>query len=115
MANAAVDYPPAINPKADINMADTTTTVPAWQTPPTTGPHPQTAEIIRQIDHYFSDDNLRQDAHLLGLIKEGNGTVSLNEVMGFKRMRKYKPSKSAGNSLSSSFSFCENQVDLWSI
>ena len=54
-------------------------------------PHPQAAQIIRQIDHYFSDENLRQDAHLLGLFKEGNGTVSLNEVLGFPKMRKFKP------------------------
>ena len=53
--------------------------------------HPQAAEILRQVNYYFSDENLRQDAHLLGLFKEGKGTVSLNEILGFSKMRKYKP------------------------
>lgn len=53
--------------------------------------HPQEAEIIRQVEYYFSDDNLRQDAHMLGLIKEGKGSMSLNELLGFPKMRKFKP------------------------
>ena len=48
-------------------------------------------ELIRQIDYYFSEENLPHDAHMLGLLKEGNGTVSFNEICGFKAMRKYKP------------------------
>lgn len=53
--------------------------------------HPRTADIIRQVEFYFSDDNLSQDAHLLGLFKEGNGSVSFNEICGFKKMRQFKP------------------------
>lgn len=34
--------------------------------------HPRAAEIIRQVEFYFGDDNLPHDAHLLGLFKEGN-------------------------------------------
>lgn len=52
------------------------------------------AEIVRQVDHYFSDINLRTDEHLLGCIKadpDGEGKVSIREILGFPRMRKYKP------------------------
>jgi hypothetical protein len=62
-----------------------------WQLPSSPAAHPQAADIVRQIDFYFSDENLCQDPHLLGLMKEGNGTVSLNEILGFPKMRKYKP------------------------
>lgn len=51
----------------------------------------EAAEIIRQVEHYFSEENLPHDAHLLGLFQEGEGTVSLNEICGFKAMRKFKP------------------------
>ncbi|USW57185.1 Putative argonaute-binding protein [Septoria linicola] len=55
-------------------------------------PHPDTAEIVRQTEYYFSDDNLAQDAHLLARTgPTGDGWVSINEIMGFKKMRKYRP------------------------
>lgn len=34
--------------------------------------HPRATEIVRQVEFYFGDENIRQDAHLLGLFKEGN-------------------------------------------
>lgn len=49
------------------------------------------AEILRQVEHYFSDENLQRDAHMLGKLEEGNGTVSVKHILGFPRMRKYKP------------------------
>ena len=72
------------------NPESASSTLASWEDPPPTL-HPEATEILRQIDHYFSEDSLRQDAHLLALFKEGNGTVSLNEILGFKKMRKFKP------------------------
>ena len=79
--------------QAAISASDNTdadTAVTNWQIPAAATEHPQAAEIVRQIDYYFSDDNLRQDAHLLAMFKEGNGTVSLSEVLRFPKMRKFK-------------------------
>ncbi|KXL50061.1 hypothetical protein M433DRAFT_163800 [Acidomyces richmondensis BFW] len=54
-------------------------------------PHPQADDILRQIEYYFSDENLRQDAHLLALTGgDGNGPVRLSEVLSFPKMRKFK-------------------------
>lgn len=54
--------------------------------------HPETAAIVRQVEWYFSDENLVQDAHLLARTGiTGDGWVSLNEILGFKKMRRYKP------------------------
>ncbi|KAK3716184.1 hypothetical protein LTR37_006629 [Vermiconidia calcicola] len=68
----------------------TASTVSSWTTPQF-APHPRAAEILRQVEFYFGDDSLRQDAHLLGLIKEGNGSVSLNEVLSWRKMKQFKP------------------------
>ena len=83
---------PITNGVVDQNTA-TPPTISTWSSTPSPSveSHPQAAEIIRQIDFYFSDDNLRQDAHLLGLFKEGKGTVSLNEILSFSKMRQFKP------------------------
>lgn len=48
-------------------------------------------KIIRQVEYYFSDDNLPKDAHLLGLIKAGEGAVSLDNIMRFGAMKELKP------------------------
>lgn len=54
-------------------------------------PHPQADDILRQVEYYFSDVNLRQDAHLLALAGgDGNGPVRLSDVLSFPKMRKYK-------------------------
>ena len=54
--------------------------------------HPKTDEIVRQVEWYFSDDNLIGDAHLLARTgPTGDGWVSLNEILGFKKMRQFKP------------------------
>ncbi|KAK5115615.1 hypothetical protein LTR85_009786 [Meristemomyces frigidus] len=54
-------------------------------------PHPQAAEILRQVDYYFSDGNLHQDSHLLALTG-GDGTqpVSLSHILSFSKMRSFK-------------------------
>ena len=49
------------------------------------------AELLRQVEHYFSDENIERDAHLLGKLEEGNGTVSISQVTGWPRMRKFRP------------------------
>lgn len=60
--------------------------------PPPVEPHHQTAEILKQVEFYFSDENLPHDAHLLsktGLA--GTGWVSINEILSWKKMRSFKP------------------------
>ncbi|KAK4617957.1 hypothetical protein CLAFUW4_12506 [Fulvia fulva] len=55
-------------------------------------PHEQRDEIIRQVEFYFSDENLPHDAHLLSKAGEyGDGWVSLSTIMGFRKMKQYKP------------------------
>jgi hypothetical protein len=49
------------------------------------------AGLLRQVEHYFSDENLQKDAHLLGKLEEGNGSVSIAQITGWSRMRRYKP------------------------
>ncbi|CAK3876476.1 argonaute-binding 1-like [Lecanosticta acicola] len=55
-------------------------------------PHPDMDEIIRQVEFYFSDENLPSDAHLLSKTGNfGDEFVSLNEILGFRKMRRFKP------------------------
>lgn len=51
-------------------------------------------QVIHQVEHYFSDENLVNDAHLLGKLAEakyGPGLVSIAQILSYPRMRKYKP------------------------
>ena len=91
MATVQTISQPTAGVEGNPENASSTLAVSTWANPPSSAPHPQATDILRQIDHYFSDDNLRQDAHLLALFKAGEGKVSLNEVLGFPRMRKFKP------------------------
>ncbi|KAM0713097.1 hypothetical protein Q7P35_000549 [Cladosporium inversicolor] len=50
-----------------------------------------TSELLRQVEYYFSDENLERDAHALGKLEEGNGTISISHVTGWRRMRKFRP------------------------
>lgn len=60
------------------------------------GPHPDTAEIIRQVEFYFGDENLPHDTHLLSFAgSSGDGWVSLNRILGFAKMRRFKPKPKA--------------------
>jgi hypothetical protein len=38
------------------------------------------AGLLRQVEYYFSDENLQQEAHLLGKLEEGNGSVSIAQI-----------------------------------
>lgn len=49
------------------------------------------AELLRQVEYYFSDENLERDANALGKLEEGNGTISISQVTGWPRMRKFRP------------------------
>ncbi|KAL9088919.1 MAG: hypothetical protein Q9165_005976 [Trypethelium subeluteriae] len=50
------------------------------------------ADVIRQVEFYFSDANLPTDSHLLGKCGgHENIPVSIRSICGFPRMRKYRP------------------------
>lgn len=57
---------PSINSGSAITVTDASNGIAA------TTAHQREAEIIRQVEYYFCDNNLPHDAHLLGLFKEGN-------------------------------------------
>ncbi|KAK6408801.1 hypothetical protein LTR95_018384, partial [Oleoguttula sp. CCFEE 5521] len=52
-------------------------------------------EVIRQVEYYFSDENLATDKHLLGKLKEakyrdyGEGLVSWKQISSWGRMRQF--------------------------
>ncbi|XP_020692947.1 la-related protein 1A isoform X1 [Dendrobium catenatum] len=45
------------------------------------------ANILKQIEYYFSDENLQHDTFLLGLLDE-QGWVSISRIADFKRLKK---------------------------
>ncbi|KAF2491991.1 hypothetical protein BU16DRAFT_467767 [Lophium mytilinum] len=56
------------------------------------GEHPEGEEIRRQVEFYFSDGNLATDNHLLGLCGgRENLPVSISQILGFKKMRRFRP------------------------
>ncbi|KAH7394951.1 Argonaute siRNA chaperone complex subunit Arb1-domain-containing protein [Phaeosphaeria sp. MPI-PUGE-AT-0046c] len=56
------------------------------------GDHPQGDEIRRQVEFYFSDENLPTDLHLLQCCGgRKNDPVSISRICGFRKMRSYKP------------------------
>ncbi|KAF2226707.1 Argonaute siRNA chaperone complex subunit Arb1-domain-containing protein [Elsinoe ampelina] len=60
-------------------------------------------EIIRQVEYYFSDKNLPNDAHMLGLTGGSeNWPVNLGRITGFGRMRGYKPKSIVAEALKKS-------------
>ncbi|KAF2645421.1 hypothetical protein P280DRAFT_513328 [Massarina eburnea CBS 473.64] len=53
--------------------------------------HPDGPEIRRQVEFYFSDENLPTDLHLLQCCGgRENLPVSISRICGFKKMRSYK-------------------------
>ena len=50
-------------------------------------------DMLKQIEYYFTEKNLPHDAHLLGMFKEGDGTVSFNEICSWKAMRTWSKRK----------------------
>ncbi|KAH9827942.1 argonaute-binding protein 1-like [Teratosphaeria destructans] len=87
MATAAVNHP------ATLAAGPADVSVETWQMPEHSTPPPErAAEIIRQVEYYFSDVNLPQDAHMLGLTGgDGNGPVSLSQIMSFRKMKPFRP------------------------
>ncbi|KAH7068849.1 Argonaute siRNA chaperone complex subunit Arb1-domain-containing protein [Paraphoma chrysanthemicola] len=54
--------------------------------------HPEGDVIRRQVEFYFSDENLVTDLHLLQCCNgRENSPVSISRICGFKKMRSYKP------------------------
>ncbi|KAF2873437.1 Argonaute siRNA chaperone complex subunit Arb1-domain-containing protein [Massariosphaeria phaeospora] len=54
-------------------------------------PHPDAQEILRQVEYYFSDENLPKDTHLLKCCGgRENLPVSISRICGFSKMRKFK-------------------------
>lgn len=54
--------------------------------------HPSGPDIRRQVEYYFSDENLPNDRHLLEKCQGRlNVPVSIRSICGFSRMRQYKP------------------------
>lgn len=50
------------------------------------------AESVRQVEYYFSDQNLVNDPHLLSLIEQDpEGTVNIGRIFAWPRMRQYTP------------------------
>ncbi|EPS36625.1 hypothetical protein H072_9828 [Dactylellina haptotyla CBS 200.50] len=47
-------------------------------------------EIVKQVEFYFADSNLRYDKFLYGLVGEENKWVDIALVAGFNRMRRFK-------------------------
>jgi hypothetical protein len=74
-------------------------TVSSWKLPANTPPT-NAAEIIAQVEYYFSDQNLRQDAHLLGMAGgDPMGPVNLKHIMSFNKMKKFKPMSAVRDAL----------------
>ncbi|GME43388.1 RNA-binding protein Lupus La [Neofusicoccum parvum] len=63
-----------------------------WGPPSTAQEHPKGDEIRRQVEFYFSDQNLPTDRHLLEKCQGRlNVPVSIKSICGFKKMRQYRP------------------------
>ena len=63
-------------------------------------PHARAAEILRQVEWYFSDDNLPNDAHLLGFTgREGTNPVNIGLIMSFRKMKEFKPKSAVREAL----------------
>ncbi|KAI7139411.1 hypothetical protein KC352_g29909, partial [Hortaea werneckii] len=77
----------------------------AW-TPPgqqQAEPHARAAEILRQVEYYFSDESLPGDSHLLGFTgRDGTKPVSLSMILSFKKMKQYRPKAAVREVLKSS-------------
>ncbi|KAK8212021.1 Argonaute siRNA chaperone complex subunit Arb1-domain-containing protein [Phyllosticta capitalensis] len=88
MASPLVEEPPAPN-TTPAPVKEITTPVPMSST---VSEHPLTNDIIRQVEYYFSDENLPTDTHLLEKCGgRENLPVSIKSICGFKKMRQYKP------------------------
>ncbi|CAI6276438.1 unnamed protein product [Periconia digitata] len=76
--------------------------------------HPQGPAIRKQVEYYFSDENLPTDLHLLQCCGgRKNLPVSISRICGFKKMRGFKPKSGVVNALrKSSFLVVSNDGKL---
>ncbi|KDP37969.1 hypothetical protein JCGZ_04612 [Jatropha curcas] len=44
--------------------------------------------IIKQVEYYFSDENLSTDKHMIGLMKKKEGFVPITIIASFRKMKK---------------------------
>ncbi|KAK7538262.1 Argonaute siRNA chaperone complex subunit Arb1-domain-containing protein, partial [Phyllosticta citribraziliensis] len=99
MALPLVEEPPAPHPTPVEEQPIAT----PYQIPAAVPAHPLTNDIIRQVEYYFSDENLPTDPHLLGKCGgRENRPVSIRSICGFKKMRQYKPFSQVVESLKKS-------------
>lgn len=88
MASPVAEEPPAPHPTPVEHQPIPT----PFPVPAAAPAHPLTNDIIRQVEYYFSDENLPTDAHLLEKCGgRENRPVSVRSICGFKKMRQYKP------------------------
>ena len=53
---------------------------------------PEAAEVRKQLDYYFSDDNLKTDKFLLGKMRgRKNRPVPVKIIHSFRKMQRYQP------------------------
>lgn len=64
------------------------------------GTHSRAEETLRQVEYYFSDENLPHDAYLLGFTGlEGTNPVSISLITGFKKMKQFRPNSAVREAL----------------
>lgn len=69
------------------------------------------AEILKQVEFYFSDQNLPKDKFLLGLTKENEGWVPITTIAMFGRMRRFSPIEAIVEALKKSEDLLEVSED----
>ncbi|KAI8942697.1 hypothetical protein NX059_000745 [Plenodomus lindquistii] len=88
---ATVTAQDSLDAEASKNNATNTDTTPSVDVDED---HPDGATIRRQVEFYFSDENLPTDLHLLKCCGgRENLPVSISLICGFKKMRGYKPKR----------------------
>ncbi|KAF2708905.1 hypothetical protein K504DRAFT_468130 [Pleomassaria siparia CBS 279.74] len=89
MADATIaETPPTMGTQTSAENTETGTTTTAADGD---GDHPDGPVIRRQVEFYFSDENLPNDLHLLQCCGgRENMPVSISRICGFKKMRKFK-------------------------
>ncbi|KAF2265759.1 hypothetical protein CC78DRAFT_173494 [Lojkania enalia] len=69
-------------------------------TKPEKGENPDAAAIRRQVEYYFSEENLPNDLHMLQCCGGSkNLPVSISRICGFRRMRHFRPKRLVAEAL----------------
>lgn len=68
-------------------------------------------EILKQVEFYFSDQNLPKDKFLFSLTKENDGWVPISTIAVFGRMRRFSPIESIVEALKKSPELLEVSED----